>query len=177
MSTLYLAQPTMAYEDQLLAYKRETLAMEPDMNGVGGLGAYDRVEDWLQFLKLKSHSATCPAPFVPDSTFMCIRRRDDRLVGMVNIRHELNDWLLHYAGHIGYSIRPDERGKGYAKEQLRLALDVCRGMGLARVLLTCDESNLRSRRVIQACGGLYEDSRIKPGAEDEPLRRYWINLS
>ena len=174
MDELKLVAPSLAYEDQILAYKRETLAVEPVLNGVGGLQDYDRVADWLQFCRLKASPATCPEHLVPDSTFLCVRKQDDRLVGMVNIRHDLNDWLKDYGGHIGYSIRPDERGKGYARQQLKLALQQCATLGIPRALLTCREDNERSRRVIQGCGGVYEDTRQKP--DGERMQRYWIDI-
>lgn len=174
MDELILVAPSMAYEEQILAYRGETLAIEPALNGSGGLDPYEQVADWLAFLQAKADPATCPKPLVPDSTFLCVREADDRLVGMVNIRHKLNDWLNHYGGHIGYSIRPDERGKGYSKQQLRLALQESRRLGLTRVLLTCREDNLPSRRCIEACGGRYEDTREKP--DGERMRRYWIDI-
>jgi len=145
------------------------------VDGGGGLDAFEAVPDWLAYLALKSCRETCPADRVPDSTWLCIRRADNRLVGMANIRHELNDLLLQWGGHVGYSIRPGERGRGYAKQQLRLTLDQCRALGLKRVLLTCDETNEPSRRTIESCGGRYEDTR--PDSDGQPTRRYWIDLN
>lgn len=173
MDALTLAVPAMAYERQILDYRRSMLE-EDGIDGGGGLDAFDRVADWLAYLQLKSDPATCPEDRVPDSTYLCMRRCDGRMVGIVNIRHQLNDLLLEWGGHIGYSIRPDERGKGYAKQQLRLALDKCRELGLKRVLITCDETNEPSRRTIEACGGLYEDTR--PDTDGTPTRRYWVAL-
>ena len=174
MDTLYLTAPSLAWEEQILAFKRESEATDPHLNGVGGLDSFDGVQEWLDYLALKSREETCPPDRVPDSTFLCVRQGDERLVGMINIRHRLNDFLLNYGGHIGYSIRPDERGKGYGKEQLRLGLAACRARGLHRVLLTCDQNNLRSRRTIESAGGVYEDSRTRPG--EGPTRRYWIDI-
>ncbi len=174
MQELILTTPSLAYAAQLLSYKQETLAIEPHINGVGGLDSFEDIALWLEFLHQKADETTCPPGFVPDSSWLCIRQSDNRLVGMINIRHRLNDWLLDYGGHIGYSVRPDERGKGYAKAQLRLALDKCRALQLPRVLLTCDEDNEASRRTILSCGGVYEDTRTKP--DGERLQRYWITL-
>lgn len=176
MDALYLTGPSLAWEEQVMAYRRESLAKDAHMNGVGGLDRCHSMPQWLAMLARSEREDSCGPGLVPATTLLCVRRADERLVGMVNIRHRLNDWLLNYVGHIGYSIRPDERGKGYGKEQLRLALAVCRERGLRRVLLTCDEGNRRSRRVIEACGGLYEDSRVKPGEGGAALRRYWIDL-
>jgi predicted acetyltransferase len=94
---------------------------------------------------------------------------DGRLVGFLSIRHELNDFLRELGGHIGYAIRPAERGKGYATAATALALDECRRLGIARVLVTCDETNVASATVIERNGGVLEDVR---GAK----RRYWVTL-
>ena len=174
MDELFLIAPSMAYERQIRAYRAEILADGEGVDGGGGLDAFEDVADWLAYLALKSRPDTCPADRVPDSTYLCVRRADNRVVGMANIRHTLNDLLLQWGGHIGYSIRPDERGKGYAKQQLRLTLDKCRALGLTRVLVTCDETNKRSRHTIEACGGQYEDSR--PDSDGAPTRRYWIDI-
>ena len=173
--TLRLVAPSLADEAQILAYREESLAADQGrMNGVGGLADLT-VPQWLQLLKDKQHDATRPEGLVPDSSFLCLRKADDRLVGMINIRHVLNDDLLNYGGHIGYSIRPQDRGQGYGKEQLRLGLQECRKLDISPVLLTCEPWNAASQRVIMALGGIYEDSRTTP--EGKTLMRYWIHLN
>lgn len=90
-------------------------------------------------------------------------------IGFVNLRLRLNERLLEKGGHIGYSIRPSQRRKGLAKEQLRLALAECLSKNISRLLITCHETNEGSRRTILACGGVLED--VRKGTE-----RYWIDL-
>lgn len=90
------------------------------------------------------------------------------VVGFLALRHELNDWLLHEGGHIGYSVRPSRRREGIASRTLGLGLLRAGRRGLERVLLTCDEDNVGSRRTIESHGGVYEDSR-------NGKRRYWID--
>lgn len=87
----------------------------------------------------------------------------------------LNDFLLHYGGHIGYSVRPDERRRGYASWMLAQGLDYCRSMGLRKVLITCLDTNEASRRTILHAGGVYESTEHEPN-ENENLERYWITL-
>lgn len=92
---------------------------------------------------------------------------EDRFVGRISLRHDLDELLLTWGGHIGYVVRPSARRRGHATAALAAMLPLALERGLARVLVTCDEDNLGSRRVIEACGGRYEDSR-------EGKRRYWV---
>ena len=108
---------------------------------------------------------------VQASTFLCIRQRDNRVVGMINIRHHLNDDLRSFGGHIGYSIRRSERGKGYGKAQLILGIAVCRRLHLTRVLITCNKENTASAAVIRANGGVLIKEKLH---EDELVQHYWI---
>lgn len=90
-------------------------------------------------------------------------------LGFLNLRLRLNDYLLEKGGHIGYSIRPSERGKGYAKESLRQGLQVAKEKNIHRALVTCNIKNPASRAVILANGGQLEDIRHE-------TERYWIDL-
>ncbi len=99
-----------------------------------------------------------------------------RLLGTLQLRHTLNDYLEYEGGHFGYCIRPTERGKGYAKTLLRLALAEARQLGLARVLVTCTTTNAASAAVIRACGGVLEDERVSRRHPGEIVQRYWIAL-
>jgi predicted acetyltransferase len=110
----------------------------------------------------------------PSSTFLCIREIDQQMVGICTIRHHLNqEFSVHIAGHIGYSIHPEERRKGYATEQLRLALLEAKKLGIAQVLITAADWNIASQKTIHANGGVYEDTRIDPNSSERMLR-YWI---
>ena len=171
---LILLVPSLAWTERILDYKARSLENGARLHGAGGLDACDSIPDWLALLKRKSRPETCPEGLVPDSTFICVKALDDCLIGMVNIRHRLNDYLLNYGGHIGYSIHPAYRGQGYGKRQLGLALDKCRDLGLGRALLTCNLSNEASRRVITANGGILED--VRTGPEGEEMQRWWITL-
>jgi predicted acetyltransferase len=107
--------------------------------------------------------------------FLFIRKSDDKLVGMIQVRHYFNDYLEKYAGHIGYSVRPSERRKGYAKEMLKMVLPYCREIGIDRVLITCIDGNIASEKTILANGGVYESTVHEPN-ENEDLKRFWITL-
>jgi predicted acetyltransferase len=100
---------------------------------------------------------------------------EGEIVGRLMLRHSLNEFLLRAGGHVGYVVVPAHRGRGYAVKMLTQGLDLARSMGLEKVLVTCDEDNIASRRTIERCGGEYEDSYAGPEA---PVvkRRYWIAL-
>lgn len=105
---------------------------------------------------------------------------DGELVGRVSIRFSLNEFLATTGGHIGYAVVPAHRKRGYATEILRQALVVIRAEGVDRVLVTCKDSNMGSRRVIENCGGVFESIvPIEPEqslchGSGEGARRYWF---
>lgn len=172
---LALIPPSLDYEAQILAYREELWQADGHhLQGVGGLDELT-VPGWLDLLERKSKPETCPEGLVPDSVFLCVREKDNRLVGIINIRHTLNDYLSRFGGHIGYAIRPDERRKGYAEEQLRLGLVECQKLGIDPVLLTCLTDNAASRRTIIKNGGVYEG--IAARDDGSRFERYWIDLS
>jgi predicted acetyltransferase len=101
---------------------------------------------------------------------------DEEFVGRVSIHHELNDALRVEGGHIGYDTVPSFRGRGVATEMLRQALPFARALGLNEVLLTCDDTNAASIRVIERNGGSLRETKVL--ATNRPLKRYyWINLA
>jgi predicted acetyltransferase len=109
-----------------------------------------------------------PAGWVPATTLWWAD--DDGWAGRLAIRHRLSDFLLQRGGHIGYDVRRSKRRRGYATAMLRAALPIAAGLGLDRVLVTCDHDNVGSRTVIETNGGVLEDQR------GEKLR-YWIATS
>ncbi len=109
---------------------------------------------------------------VEHSTFWLVND-DKRILGAVNIRHRLNDYLIRIGGHIGYGIRPSDRRKGYATEMLRLALEIVKSMGIEKVLVTCDKDNIGSVKTIIKNGGIFESEDLDEGVL---FQRYWINL-
>jgi predicted acetyltransferase len=126
-----------------------------------------------------SDPASAPPGYVPRTTWWLVE--GDRYLGRLAIRHGLNDALRAWGGHISYDIRPTERGKGLGTPQLKLGLVKARTLGLERVLVMCDDTNIRSARVIEANGGILEDVIDSPDGEDEGngpfrIRRYWIAL-
>ena len=109
-----------------------------------------------------------------DQVFFLLDVERDILLGAVNIRHYLNDYLLQFGGHIGDGIRPSERRKGYATEMIRLALIECKKLGIDRVLMVCDKSNIGSAKSIINNGGILENEFVDEDGEIN--QRYWIDL-
>jgi len=111
-----------------------------------------------------------------DKNFLIlIRKNDNKLIGMLDIRHYLNDYLEKFGGNIGYSIKPGERRKGYAKRMLGMALPICKELGLTKLLLTCNENNIISDKTILANGGVCESMIFAPN-NTEAIKRFWITL-
>ena len=175
MEELYLVKPTAAHADQIAAYRAEFLERGDSMDGTSGLSNYAAPADWLAWLDTLADPAKRPEGFVPSTTLLCIRAADERLVGMIDVRHELNEHLREFGGHIGYSVRPDERKKGYAKAMLRMALQEAVRLKIDRVLVTCNKDNEASRRTILANGGVLENEAWD-GEDMTFVQRYWIEL-
>ncbi len=110
---------------------------------------------------------------VPSTTYFLYDDTRKIMLGAINIRHYLNDYLLNYGGHIGDGIRPSERGKGYATKMIAYGLDICRDMGIKRVLMVCDKDNVASAQTIIKNGGILEN---RPTHNGKIIERYWIEL-
>lgn len=173
MEKIKLILPNLNLKNEIEKYKNEFILNGDSMDGCAGLGNIESFEEWIQILKYNSNISTVREGFVPSSTYMAIRESDNRIVGMIDIRHFLNDYLEKFGGHIGYSVRKSERQKGYAKKMLELALEKCKELNINRVLLTCSKDNIPSMKTILSQGGILENEIL----EGERITcRYWIDL-
>jgi predicted acetyltransferase len=170
-----LVKPDESLLEEIQAYRGEMLAAGSSMDGTGPLRRMEDEREWLDFNRAAEDPETLPEGLVAAEQFAYLREEDQKIVGMIQFRHELNDYLRAYGGHIGYSVRPSERRKGYAKRMLADCLDICRAFGLTRVLVTCHEDNEGSRRTILANGGVYENT-VYSERDDATHQRYWISL-
>ena len=163
-----LRRPTLADKETILNMMAEFEATQSAHDG----GFWDAenfdYEEWLERNRDMEMGLGIPDGWVPAVQLVAFAR-DGQAVGFLNLRLRLSDYLLEEGGHIGYSIRPSERGKGYAKESLRQGLQVAKEKNIKRALVTCSTENPASRAVILANGGQFED--VRNGTE-----RYWIDL-
>ena len=173
MDKIILVKPDLSYADEIIKYKEESLAESPIINGSAGLDRFSSIEIWFEELKKRSCEDTVPKGLVPSSTYLAVREKDNYIVGMIDIRHYLNEYLTQVGGHIGYGVRKTERNKGYAKQMLKLALEKCRELKIKKVLITCDEDNIASEKVILSANAKLEDIRNVDG---ENKKRFWIDL-
>jgi predicted acetyltransferase len=128
--------------------------------------------DYRRMVEDHRQGRNLPAGLVPAS--FLVAEAGGTIVGRAPIRHELSEGLARMGGHIGYCVLPAYRRRGYATEILRQSLVVVRSIGVDRVLVTCDDSNVGSASVIERCGGKL-DSVIAGGPGEPAKRRYWID--
>ena len=175
MEELLLIRPTNEYANQIAEYRQEFIDAGDSMDGCGSLRSIEDPHEYIQKSINYESLETLPKDKVLATQFMLVRKNDNKIVGMIQVRHYFNDYLEKYAGHIGYSVRPSERRKGYAKEMLKKALPFCREIGIKKVLITCFEDNIGSEKTIIANGGVYESTVHEPHV-DKNLKRFWIKV-
>lgn len=166
---IYLKSPTADDLPAIADYKAEFCGAT--VHGGCGLTNATDLRLWLNEVhdkKLQNQKG-----LVESTTFLAVKKSNNKIVGITNIRHRLSPELLLHGGHIGYSIRPQERKKGYATTMLGLALKYCRQLDIMQVLVTCDADNIGSAKTIKNNGGILQDEILSEG---KPLQRYWIKL-
>lgn len=175
----YLENPSMKRKKDVIEYMNEHVKYNSAINGTGSFDhvlegeTYEECMD--RYYKIQDNEYAKSIDRCPGKTYFLIRKNDNKLIGMINIRHHLTPKMLVHGGHIGYGIRPTERRKGYNKINLYLGLlKVLEEFNLDKVMLDCDVKNLGSDKTIQALGGVLERTDIDD--YDGVLTNvYWIN--
>jgi predicted acetyltransferase len=167
-----LIEPTATFAESHKSFIREVIS-----RGEGAVPwvlamAGENFAEYVAWLESSAQGIGLEQGFVANSTFWLVDDRDE-IVGVSNLRHELNDALDKFGGHIGFGVRPSERGKGYGRELLRRTLEQASRMGIERVKLICDRDNVRAAAVIGACGGRLEEEEFME-EHGTTIRRYWI---
>ena len=169
---LFLTEPSVAYRDSFIQsvheFQNVGRQLQYDLNCLtSDFGAF------VQKLRDQKDRAKLKPGIVPGSYFWLIN--DNEFIGRLSLRYELNENLLKVGGHIGYEIRPSKRRQGYGTKILRLGLEKARELGLHRVLVTCDEDNIGSKKIIERNGGMLENAIEIEGDPVKKLR-YWIDV-
>ena len=166
---IYLTLPIEEESEKYRDYRDEFKAFSSPMDGTDLLEVTEDTKEWVEKENEMWREENLPNGYVPSTLLVAKRRKDEKVVGMINIRHSLNDHLLKIGGNVGYSVRPTERGKGYGKKMLSLSLPYLKALGNIRALVTCNVTNEASRRIITSNNGVYENTV-------DGVERYWIEL-
>lgn len=179
MEKFYLEIPSLERKEDALDYLNEFVLHKSEINGTSGLNRCLNgmsYEEWLEVtIKSMDKEYAEKKGLVSSTPYFTIRESDDKIVGMICLRHYLNESLRKVGGHIGYSIRPTERRKGYNKIQLYLVLLEAKKIGLDRVMIDCHTTNIGSKRTIEALGGVFEEE-VCDDRDGRMLYNYWINV-
>lgn len=175
MEKFYLEKASLKRKEEALAYIKEFEIHNSIVHGDSGLSKMaSDYEGWLKYLDNLLDDEKRPSNRCPGIEYFLIRENDDKLIGMINLRWNLNEIMRYSGGHIGYSILPSQRRKGYNKINLYLCLLKAKKMGLEKVLLIADDNNLGSIKTILSLGGVLENKII---SDDVTMGRYWINVN
>ena len=178
MTDIYLIEATPEYAKQVWQFRQEIFDCDKDSEspfaGCLSLDEAASAEEWIRLCQLRRSETTYKQTGVdvPSTTYFAVHKNDNWLVGIIDLRHHINHPILGtWGGHCGYTVRPSERGHGYAKEMLRLNLNNAKELGIERLLITCHSDNAASEKTIIANGGIYEKMIVVDGTE---IKRYWI---
>ena len=158
MDKILFIRPNKDLENQAIEFKNEFF--EYGESEINGSELWDKTDDygkWLENVTKNISKDTVDPNWVVTDTFFAIRENDNKIIGIIDFRHKLNDFLKDF-GHCGYSVRPTERKKGYATEMLKQILEIARQIGLNEFQLSCKKENIPSVKTIINNGGIYNRS-------------------
>ena len=173
---IYFIEPTMNIADAIADYRQELLEADCTFDGTLSLKRMPDMQEYVDYVIDRAN----PIHETPEQNdlvtlLFCVRKSDSKILGSIQIRHEMDEFKRLYSGHIGYSVRPSERRKGYATRILKFAVDYCRTLGIKDINISCMIDNEASRRTILANGGKYRDTvHFHSDQLDIDLERYLI---
>lgn len=175
-----LREVTKKDEEEIIEMYKEYLISEliPGIDRFEGIRDFEKLEkltfdDWLEDLERNKHEENLPESYSPHTLYLAIND-NNKIVGVIGIRWKQIPVLMTYGGLIGYSIRPSQRGKGYASEMLKLALNKFKNKNIEKILITCKDFNIASKRVIEKNGGIFENTYSND--DGYTYIRYWIKI-
>ena len=180
MEKFYLEMPSLERKEQIIDYVNEFALYNSETNGMGSLRKILEGYTFEQALEMclnrQKEEYAKKIGRCQSKTFLLIRKNDDRIIGAINVRWNLPENMKQFGGNIGYGIRPTERRKGYNKINLYLGLIEAQKLGLDRVMLDCDVSNLGSVKTMQALGGKLERTEVDP-SDGILTSVYWFDVN
>ncbi|MCL2011903.1 MAG: GNAT family N-acetyltransferase [Cystobacterineae bacterium] len=185
MNEIELQLPTLQHKIAAENFKREFLEMQEPV--IYGSALFDKMdyEQWLTLNTNNRQESTVSIGWVTATTLFAVRKRDLKIVGVIDIRHNLgNEFLAQYGGHMGYSVRPSERKKGYATEILKMGIEYAKSLNIEKLMIACFSDNIPSIKTIEKCGGVLSETKPYtggqpiniPNSEEKIVNVYWIDI-
>jgi predicted acetyltransferase len=185
MNELELQLPALHHKIAAQNFKNEFFEIQEQL--IPGSALFDQMEydEWLIHNTNNRHENTVAIGWVVATTFFAIRKSDHKMIGMIDVRHNLgNEFLAQFGGHLGYSVCPSERKKGYATEMLKMALEYTKSLGIEKVMIACFANNIPSIRTIEKCGGVFTETKtlsnvgfdILSEEEGKFINIYWVDF-
>lgn len=172
-SNVFLSPPTVNLQEEYLSFYEEWKESGEEMIPWVISKDPSDFQGMAQFLVDHENGKNLPEGWGPDSTYWLVNE-EKRVIGAVNIRHRLTEFLLNGGGHISYGIRPSERKKGFATKALSLSLEKAKELGIQKALVVCDKDNIGSLKTISKNGGVPDQDYVE---EDGTIvKRFWIEL-
>lgn len=171
---LLFVEPSLAYADEITAYRREMLAAESSFDGCLSMKRMPDPEEYVKYCtEFANPARRLKENDVRVTVLLCVRKTDYKMIGCMQVHHGLNQQMKDFTGHVGYSVRPSERRKGYATQMLAKAKDFLSSFGFSEICVSCLPGNEASRRTILANGGELLE-RVHLEEDNVDLERYVI---
>ena len=174
-----LREITKQDEKEIIAMYDEYMKSEliPGIDRCEGIRDFEKLEklnfnDWIDDIEKNKYEENLPELYSPHTLYLAINDNNE-IVGAIGIRWKQVPVLMTFGGLIGYSIRPSQRGNGYASDMLKLALNKFKSTNIEKILITCKDFNIASKKVIEKNGGIFENTYINDN-DGYTYLRYWI---